>query len=151
MCESHTNLVLQKVQSLVIMEIWPTEGPDLHDHRAGSCPDRAEAGDSGLVARAAALTQRGAQQGFGGIGGRARGDRAGVGAVELTQLDAVKGNPGIMDREFQLPCCLIDLHLTRACPGNAHWPPSLPGARARADVRDPGSPHDRCLACPSPG
>ena len=43
-----------------------------------------------------------------------------MGAIKLTQLDAVKGDPGIMDREFQLPCCLIDLHLTGVCPGNAH-------------------------------
>src|SRR6516162_8748994 len=47
--------------------------------------------------------------------------------VELTQLDAVKGDPGIMDCEFQLPAGLIDVHLTGFCPGNAHWPPSLPG------------------------
>ena len=57
-----------------------------------------QAWGSGLVERAATLTQRGAQQGLGGIGGRARGDRAGMGAVELTQLDAVEGNPGIIRR-----------------------------------------------------
>jgi hypothetical protein len=82
--------------------------------------DQAKARGSGVARRARALTQHGAQQRFGGIGGRARGDRAGMGAVELTQLDAVKSDPGIMDREFQLPCCLIDLHLTGVCPGNAH-------------------------------
>src|SRR5262249_43773267 len=91
----------------IMFRIWHhnLEGPLLHDHRAGKPPGIGPSPGSGPVARAGGHAQGGAQQGFRCVGGRARGDRAGMGAVKLTQLDAVKGDPCVVDREFQLPGC----------------------------------------------
>src|SRR5690348_12101239 len=69
-------------------------------------------------------------------------------AIQITQLDAVEGHPGVMDREFQLPGRLVDVHRTRACLGNAHRPPSFPGTPSRGcRCCHPGSPPDRMHSC----
>src|SRR5256885_2244364 len=96
-------------------------------HGSGRCPTRARPlrSRSRLARLVHALAQRGPQQVLRGIGRRARGDRAGMRTIELTELDAVKGDPGVMNRELQLPGRLVDVHLTGACLGNAHRPPSL--------------------------
>src|SRR6516165_2317745 len=73
-----------------------------------------------LVPGAAALAERGPQDVLGGIGGRARGDRVGVGAVQVIEVDAVEGNPGVVACELQLPGRLADVYLTGACLGDAH-------------------------------
>src|SRR5262245_58927171 len=127
-------------------QAYPGLRPTRGSGRPGIRPARDQAGPgsgrpgirpargSRVAGRAGALTQRGAQQGFRGIGSRTRGDCASMGAIQLTKLDAVKGDPGIMDRELQLPGCLIDMQLTGVCPGNAHRPPSLPGTPDRGPV-----------------
>src|SRR6266571_4039747 len=102
-------------------------------HGSGRCPARAPPlrPRSRLAGLVRALAQRGPQHVLRGIGGRARGDRAGMRAVQLAELDAVEGDPGVMNRELQLPGRLVDVNLTRACLGNAHRPPSLTGTPSR--------------------
>src|SRR5262249_5421409 len=116
MCESHTNLALGRGRARGLRS-WLNSCCSKMDGKRPTTvaasqmrfvdqagPDQADRGSadrgSGVAGRAAALTPHGTQQGSGGIGGRACGDRAGMGAIELAQLDAVKGDPGIMDREF---------------------------------------------------
>src|SRR5215469_1735878 len=113
MCESHTSLATAA---------QTTAGR--HAPRTG--------GSSDFVPWAPALAERGPQDVLGGIGGRARGDRVDVGAVQLTEVDAVEGNPGVVAREFQLPGRLADVHLTGAHLRDAHdASPSLPGPLSR--------------------
>jgi len=77
-------------------------------------------GSSDFVPWAPALAERGPQDVLGGVGGGARGDRVDVGAVQLTEVDAVEGNRGVVARELQLPGRLADVHLAGAWLGDAH-------------------------------
>ena len=75
---------------------------------------------SEFVSCAPALAEGGPQDVLGGVGGRARGDRVSVGAVEFAEVDAVEGDPGVVGGELQLPGGLVDVDPGGASLRNAH-------------------------------
>src|SRR5215467_7356140 len=96
MCESHTSPQEPRLYAL------PYDSGVVTRHRAPKRSrgqqERASAGNSDFAARAPALAQRGAQDGLGGVGCRARGDRVDVSEVEVTEVDAVEGDPRVVAR-----------------------------------------------------
>src|SRR5579859_481354 len=89
----------------------PKTGPKQQPSRAAG---------QGLAGRPQPLAQRGTQEILRSVNRRAGGDRVGMGAIKLTQLDAIEGDPGVMRGGFQLPGRLADVHLADARLRDAH-------------------------------